>query len=40
MKQIRKLDALQKDLDKLRCLNEMPEMLTNAINLYQDKKRT
>lgn len=39
LKQIKKLDVLQKDLDKLKYLNELPEMLKEAINTYERTKK-
>lgn len=39
MKQIKKLDVLQKDLDKLKCLNELPEMLKSSIDEYYKAKK-
>jgi hypothetical protein len=38
LKQIKKMDILQKDLDKLRYLSELPEMFKEAIELYETSK--
>ena len=35
LKQIKKLDILQKDLDKLKHLSELPEMFKEALDMYQ-----
>ena len=38
LKQIKKLDILQKDLDKLKYLSELPEMFKEALDVYQKFK--
>ncbi len=39
LKQIKKLDMLRKDLDKLKNLNEMPELLASSIERYNAAKK-
>lgn len=38
LKQIKKMDILQKDLDKLRYLSELPEKFKEAIEIYEHLK--
>ena len=40
LKQIKKLDILQKDLDKLKYLSELPDMFKEALDTYQRVKST
>lgn len=39
LKQIKKLDVLQRDLDKLKCLSELPDMLKSSIDNYFKAKK-
>ena len=39
LKQMKKLDILQKDLDKLRYLSELPDMLRGCIEMYHERKK-
>ena len=40
LKQIKKLDVLQQDLDKLKQLSELPDKLKSSIEKYHKFKRT